>query len=66
MTVKRKPVELHNKKSAVLIQEMGKKAKEQGFINLDFLDQISDNEIIDEPIPFPYGTQTTTNKWLYN
>ena len=64
MTVKREPVELHNKKYDELIQEMGKKAKEQGLINLDFLDQIPDNEIIDEPIPFPYGTRTTTNKWV--
>ncbi|MCY3768624.1 MAG: hypothetical protein OXG56_04555 [Gammaproteobacteria bacterium] len=64
MTVKQNSVGHKNNKYAEMIQEMDKKAKKQGYINLDFLDQIPEGEIIDEPVPFPYGTQSTPNKWV--
>ncbi len=64
MTAQQNSVEHKNNKYTEMIQEMDKKAKNQGYINLDFLDQISEDEIIDEPIPFPYGTQSTPNKWV--
>ena len=33
------------------------------FSDLDYLDQIPDNETMDEPIPFPYGGRGKFNTW---
>lgn len=48
------------------IDELQKRAEAQGLDVLDFIDDISDGEIKDEPIPFPYGTGSNTNHWKLN
>lgn len=63
MTVKQKSAKLHKEKYADLIREMDEKVKSSS-LDLDFLDLIPDNEIVDEPIPFPYGTYETADKWV--
>ena len=46
-----------------LIDKLSKQAHESGLPDLDYLDQIPDDEIIDEPIPFPFGGHGDFGKW---
>ena len=46
-----------------LIDELSEKSHESGIPDLDFLDQIPDDEIIDEPVPFPFGGHGDFGKW---
>lgn len=43
-----------------IIQDSIKKAEKRGLTDLEFVDQIPDNEIQDEPIPFPYGGRASS------
>lgn len=45
------------------LDRKSKEARIRGLSDLDFLDQIPDNEIVDEPVPFPYGGDAKFNTW---
>lgn len=47
---------LRNKHRSI-IDEMVKRAANSGLIDIDFVDQIPDNEINDEVVPLPYGSE---------
>ncbi len=45
------------------IDKLSKQSLETGTLDLDYLDQIPDDEIIDEPVPFPFGGHSEFGKW---
>ena len=66
MTDKIKMSETHEgdaDKFVKIIDHLSKQAHESGLLDLDYLDRIPDDEIIDEPIPFPFGGHGDFGKW---
>ena len=58
-----KPVRNRDDQFSKRIGDLSKQARDLGFSDLDYLDQIPDNETMDEPIPFPYGGRGKFNTW---
>ena len=45
------------------IRDLSEQARELGLPDLDYLDEIPDNDAVDESIPFPYGGGGKFNTW---
>lgn len=58
-----KPSEGDTNKFVKQIDELSKQAHDSGLPDLDYLDEVPDDEIVDEPIPFPFGGYREFHEW---
>lgn len=47
-----------------LLDRLVQDAKKRGMSDLDFIDSLPDNDVPDEPIPFPYGRGSRASQWV--
>ncbi|GJL80558.1 MAG: hypothetical protein DHS20C01_01920 [marine bacterium B5-7] len=47
-----------------LLDRLTQDAEKKGMGGLDFIESLPDNDVPDEPIPFPYGRGSRAHQWV--